>query len=612
MGLGGPYWVYGYITDSGGDPVPNGVEVTIYDVSEGQGLPTVYTYNDDGRYMGNIGDLAYNGDTIRVSSSYGGESGQEEFVVDIITYPGGYQQDVQLSSSLTPPTVVTSPCQTNDVGTNSATMRGQVTDDGGATTSRYIQWDTDGPPYANTSPLCGTGEGTYAYVKDELTQGALYFYRAHATNSEGEGNGSDATFITKPTWSAVDPFSSTPTGPNSIQLSWTGQGVNGVDGIYVEYTSGGYCPDPWNPGDYTPVSPGQDGEGRLNSSPFTQSGLNPGTLYWFKAWAYAKDGSPAQYSDGTCLKPFADNVWTENSTTESIPGELAVTTVDITTGQVEETQVVLTGNVTDTGNGNVDHRYMEWGVTTGVYPYNFDEGSGGTGAYSNTASSNINAGTFYYFRARITKSGLDDGVGTEKTFLTKPDPPTGFGADAQGSSTSILLTWTNTGAGCDGAYIEFHAGGDSPPSPWNIGDETELGVTIGTQKLHQSLNPDTHYWYKMWGAASDKSYQSNGSASRPYGDGPLTADDSTEPGTGGNYIIEGYTRDSNGDILGECQVRLYRTSDGLRMETKTSGVDGYFSFNVSDNTTAYFVVGRKDGTPNVFGTTDDNLTGIAT
>lgn len=75
------------------------------------------------------------------------------------------------------------------------------------------------------------------------------------------------------------------------------------------------------------------------------------------------------------------------------------------------------------------------------------------------------------------------------------------------------------------------------------------------------------------------------------------------------YTISGVTRDANGNPLSNCVVWLFRTNDKLFVEQTTSDANGNYSFTVNDNMTEYFVRAHKDGTPSVFGTTDDNLTG---
>lgn len=111
--------------------------------------------------------------------------------------------------------------------------------------------------------------------------------------------------------------------------------------------------------------------------------------------------------------------------------------------------------------------------------------------------------------------------------------------------------------------------------------------------------------------------------------------DNTSPTHGGNYLrhntgswgadsgvdtifyiygnaaltLSGVTRDASGAILGSCTVWLFKTSDKSFVgETTSNAVTGVFSFSVVAG--AHFIRAFKDGVPNVFGTTDDDLAGV--
>jgi hypothetical protein len=75
------------------------------------------------------------------------------------------------------------------------------------------------------------------------------------------------------------------------------------------------------------------------------------------------------------------------------------------------------------------------------------------------------------------------------------------------------------------------------------------------------------------------------------------------------YMIAGVTRNSSGNALASCTVYLFRTSDKAFMGSTTSDSNGNYSFGVSDNTTQYWVDAYLAGSPDVFGRTDNNLTG---
>jgi hypothetical protein len=75
------------------------------------------------------------------------------------------------------------------------------------------------------------------------------------------------------------------------------------------------------------------------------------------------------------------------------------------------------------------------------------------------------------------------------------------------------------------------------------------------------------------------------------------------------YAIAGVTRDQVGAILGSCVVHLFRTSDDVEIAQATSAADGSFSFPVPDNTTSYYIVAYKVGSPDRAGTTVNTLVG---
>lgn len=76
-------------------------------------------------------------------------------------------------------------------------------------------------------------------------------------------------------------------------------------------------------------------------------------------------------------------------------------------------------------------------------------------------------------------------------------------------------------------------------------------------------------------------------------------------------IIKGITKDSAGQPLGNCIVWLFRTYDKVYIAETVSDSVGNYYFVVNENTTNYFVRTHKDGSPNVFGTSDRNLIGVA-
>lgn len=76
------------------------------------------------------------------------------------------------------------------------------------------------------------------------------------------------------------------------------------------------------------------------------------------------------------------------------------------------------------------------------------------------------------------------------------------------------------------------------------------------------------------------------------------------------FSITGTTRDSAGVALGNCVVHLFRTSDDLEMDQVNSDSAGLYTFssNISP-TLPYYAVAYKAGSPDVAGTTRNDLVG---
>lgn len=74
------------------------------------------------------------------------------------------------------------------------------------------------------------------------------------------------------------------------------------------------------------------------------------------------------------------------------------------------------------------------------------------------------------------------------------------------------------------------------------------------------------------------------------------------------FTIGGVTRNSAGAVLPGCTVLLFKTSDESYQGQTTSDASGKFKFTVADKTVTYFLVAFKAGSPNVQGTTYNDIT----
>lgn len=77
------------------------------------------------------------------------------------------------------------------------------------------------------------------------------------------------------------------------------------------------------------------------------------------------------------------------------------------------------------------------------------------------------------------------------------------------------------------------------------------------------------------------------------------------------YQLTGVTRDSTGAPLGSCAVKLFNTATDYNEQDGVSKAStGIYTFNVSDGATQYYVVAYLPGSPDVAGTTKNNLVGV--
>jgi hypothetical protein len=78
----------------------------------------------------------------------------------------------------------------------------------------------------------------------------------------------------------------------------------------------------------------------------------------------------------------------------------------------------------------------------------------------------------------------------------------------------------------------------------------------------------------------------------------------------GFFKISGVTRDSEGTVLGGCDVHLFRTTDDVEVgQVVSDSSTGAYSFTVGSNAEPYYIVAFKAGSPDVSGTTVNTLHG---
>ena len=131
-----------------------------------------------GIYIGTDGSIYLNqsGDGLRILAGDQTSTGEQTY----IWYGGSGHLEMSLSGTgetTTEPTVTTQAVTSIDKTT--ATGNGNITDDGGATATRGMCWDTSsGPLITDSHATNGTGEGAYTVAMTGLDAGTKYYVRA--------------------------------------------------------------------------------------------------------------------------------------------------------------------------------------------------------------------------------------------------------------------------------------------------------------------------------------------------------------------------------------------------------------------------------------------------
>jgi titin len=346
-----------------------------------------------------------------------------------------------------------------------ATLSGQVGDDGGEACQYRFQYGTASGVYTTNTTWAGSvnTNNAFSFAASGLSQGTKYYYRAQLQNSAGSGNGTELAFLTKP--EAPASLIASVISGSQIDLSWT-KGTGAVRTKVMRQT-GGY---PANYNDGTPVYFDA-------GTSVSDTGLTPGTTYYYRAWSEVTNGS---------LQQWSDNYVSASAVTFTAP---SVNTVAATS--VNGTTATLNGLLVNDG-GQACQYSFEWGTTSGIYTDNISwTGSLTTGQTFHTELSGLAKGQIYYYRAKVKNSaGIVNGG--ELKFLTVPDAPVSFTALVAGG-TELDLSWTK-GAGADRTFIVRKTG--SYPSSRT--DGTQVYFDTGTGFSDTGLVPDTTYYYRAW------------------------------------------------------------------------------------------------------------------
>ncbi len=176
----------------------------------------------------------------------------------------------------------------SDITLTSATIYGNVIDDGGASvTARGICYSTSqNPTTSNSNVTSGSGTGSFRCTLSGLSAGTTYYVRAYATNSNGTAYSGQRAFTTATTVSVptvtTGTVSSITTSSASVSGNVTSDGGARVNARGICYSTS------QNPTiSNTKVTSGS-GTGSFSCS---LTGLTAGTTYYVRAYATNSEGT---------------------------------------------------------------------------------------------------------------------------------------------------------------------------------------------------------------------------------------------------------------------------------------------------------------------------------
>ncbi|MFT6573794.1 MAG: hypothetical protein ACJA16_001980, partial [Akkermansiaceae bacterium] len=292
---------------------------------------------------------------------------------------------VGAAAPATPPTVANLPA--TNLTPSSATLRGEVTDTGGATPAITIYWgDTDAGTTAgnwDNSVTLGSQAGPFSSNLSGLSPSTTYYFRSFASNGAGDDwANSTSSFVTE----------APPNPPTVVNTAATGVGFVEADLNGSVTTTGGEAPNVIiyygdNDGGTTPGNWDDAVNIGAQSGAFTTDlfGLNHDTTYFFRAFAQNSGGQSWASSSAS----FTTNAF-------SLP---AVATSPAT--NVTGTAAEIGGEVTSTG-GAPPNVTLFWGDNDGgTNALNWDNqiDLGAQSANFTSVLTGLSSLTTYYFRA---------------------------------------------------------------------------------------------------------------------------------------------------------------------------------------------------------------------
>jgi len=363
-----------------------------------------------------------------------------------------------VASAVSEPTVTTSAGTATN--TTTATVGGNVTDDGGATvTNRGVVYNTSsGVTISDNKTQSGSGTGSFTTNLSSLSVNTRYYFKAYAQNSVGTTLGSELEFwtwanvpsaptVNNPTTSSLDVNVNPNSNPSTTLFSI--QATNSSLFVQTNGTLG--ATEHWR----------TDSEWGT----IAVTGLSPSQQYGFQVRARNGHDTVTAFSS------------VGNGTTSA--GATVPTVTTTVANPTNETSATSGGNVTADGGATVTNRGVVWATAAApTVPGNQSTNGTGTGSYSATLT-NLISGATYYYRA-FAQNSAGTGYGTEYN-LTTPC----FNGVVTGLAVSVTnqldftAVWSNF-AGATGYQIDVSTTSSFAGGSANYGHEAFTNVDGGT------------------------------------------------------------------------------------------------------------------------------------
>ncbi|HKO15621.1 MAG TPA: fibronectin type III domain-containing protein [Gemmatimonadaceae bacterium] len=256
-----------------------------------------------------------------------------------------------------------------------------------------------------------------------------------------------------------------PTSSISVTLRWTDNSSN-ESGFYVER-----APD--NGG--TPGAFSQIASPDLNATTYTDAGLTPNTIYWYRVRAYNAGGASAYSNQGsaTTLQPVA------------APSSLTATARSST-----RIDLVWVDNAS-----NEAGYYVERAPDNAGAPGTFTQIASLTANTAAYSDATLSPNTRYWYRVRAFNSTDVSAYSGQVSAVSLQGLPVPTNLQAQVvSATQINLSWTDNASSETGYVVERAL--DNGGAPGAFAQIASLGANATTYS-DLTTSQNTRYWYRV-------------------------------------------------------------------------------------------------------------------